>query len=257
MGNDKKCIPVNPLCKDYNNNGGCTSCYPGYTLGGVSCIVAKVQDPFCKSYTQGGICNGCYSGYYYNQVRSACQPLNPLCKTSNLIDGSCTDCYPGYNLNAGICAITFKDPNCKKFGDNNQCVQCATNFFIDPQGKCRQVSPLCKTANQQNGACLSCYPGYVLQGALCVVGGSSTMDTKCKKIENGVCLQCYDGYFLSSQGTCMQFNALCKTSNQQNGACLSCYPGYQLIGNNCTVGTSSTSSGDPNCKKTDNNNICQ
>ena len=143
---------MNPLCDGYNNAGGCTSCYPGYTLSGTTCIVAKVQDPFCKTYTAGGICTDCYTGYYYNQIRLACQPLNPLCKSSNLNDGSCKACYPGYSLNNGVCAITFRDPNCKKFEDK-RCSECAIKFFLNLQGKCQQISPLCKTANQQNGAC--------------------------------------------------------------------------------------------------------
>jgi hypothetical protein len=31
---DGLCVPVNPLCDNYNQNGGCTSCYKGYKVSG-------------------------------------------------------------------------------------------------------------------------------------------------------------------------------------------------------------------------------
>lgn len=174
-------MPVNPLCKDYTNNGSCTTCYPGYTLNQNICIVAKVTDPFCKSFTPGGICTSCYTAYYYNQGKAACQPLNPLCKSSNLADGSCTSCFPGYSLNSnGVCGVSFQDPNCQKFS-NGACLQCATKYYLDTTGKCKQVNSLCKTADN-NGACTSCYGGYIISGITCVVGGASNSDVSCQTV---------------------------------------------------------------------------
>ena len=169
FGPEGICFPVNPLCNTYNAQGGCLSCYPAYTLSGVNCIITRIDDPFCKE-EENGVCIECYSGYYYNRARGACQPLNPLCKTSNLFDGSCTSCFPGYSLTAGLCGIAFQDPNCKEFNDDRTvCEKCSARFYPGPQGRCVQINPLCKTANELNGACLSCYPGYTLQGITCAV----------------------------------------------------------------------------------------
>jgi hypothetical protein len=48
VGSGGLCVPVNPLCKDFEGNGGCKSCYPGYNLSGNQCIVSRQGDPFCK-----------------------------------------------------------------------------------------------------------------------------------------------------------------------------------------------------------------
>lgn len=181
FGNNNKCVPVNPLCKDYTSNGACTSCYPGYQVSGGTCILSGAsKDPFCKNYNVGGICTACYAGYFYNQAAAACKPMNPLCKTSNIVDGSCTNCFPGYTLRNGNCQIAFQDPNCKKFDPTKTvCLNCSARFYLGTDGKCKQVNPLCKTADMNTGACKSCYPGYVLQGTKCVLGGASNMDVNC------------------------------------------------------------------------------
>lgn len=56
---------------------------------------------------------------------------------------------------------------------------CSSRFFLDiSSGKCRPVNPLCKTADL-SGNCQSCYPGYVLQGTMCVLGEAANMDVNC------------------------------------------------------------------------------
>lgn len=89
-------------------------------------------------------------------------------------------CYPGYNLNNnnGNCEVFFRDPNCKKFSPNNMCTQCAIKFFVNNNGKCSPVSPLCNNYDNLTGNCLSCYPGYVVSGGACILGTSK--DPNCK-----------------------------------------------------------------------------
>ena len=120
---DGKCIPVNPLCQDYNEKGACTSCYRGYSLNNGRCTIAIAKDPNCKSFV-GGLCSECYKGFYFHSYDKACKRINPLCKSSNRNNGACTSCYPGYNLNAnsGTCEVFFKDPNCKKFDGGKNCL---------------------------------------------------------------------------------------------------------------------------------------
>ncbi len=253
------CIPVNPLCNTYNSaNGACLTCYPGYSISGIACIVsARQSDPNCKSFSAGGPCTSCYNGFYLSQTQLLCMPLSPLCKTSNLTNGFCLSCFPGYSVNAaGSCVLSYSDPNCQKFDQTLKiCTQCASKFYLDSTSKCRQINPICKTANQNTGACTSCFQGYILSRDTCIIGGASNSDVNCQNFTNNICQQCYSGYFLNPSGVCTQNNPLCRTSDR-NGFCLSCFPGYRLLNNNCSATTSSTSSSDVNCKSTDQSGIC-
>ena len=40
---------------------------------------------------------------------------------------------------------------------------------------CTIVDPQCKTYNATNGDCLSCYPGYSLDKARCVIGSAEAV----------------------------------------------------------------------------------
>ena len=57
-------MPVNPLCRDYNSNGECTSCYPSFRVSDGKCILAPTQDPNCKSSTIDGVCMECFTSYF-------------------------------------------------------------------------------------------------------------------------------------------------------------------------------------------------
>jgi len=217
------------------------------------CAVAKLQDPFCKSFTPGGICTLCYTGYFYNLAKAACQQNNPQCKGTNQTDGSCTACYPSFTLNNGVCSTSSQDPNCQKL-NGSVCLQCSPKFYLDTSGKCKQTNSLCKTVDT-NGACLSCYNGYVISGIACVVGGSSNSDVNCQTFENGLCKKCYSGFFANSKGVCVQKNPLCKTSDDSTGACLTCFPGYIVSSEKCIPGISAINS-DLNCKSVDQTNLC-
>ena len=258
FGPNGLCVPVNPLCKDYFSNGSCSSCYPSYVVSGTTCIVnGRVSDPNCKSFSQGGACDGCFNGFFFNQVVQLCQALNPICKTSNLTDGTCLSCYGGYSISAGKCSGASQDANCQKFASGSTtCVQCSSNFYLNTDGRCKQISPLCKTASQSTGACLSCYAGYVLQGTNCVVGGAATLDANCATFNNNICINCSSNYYLNTQGVCITFNPLCKTSNTSNGACLSCFKGYGIQSGTCVIVSGQTSNSDVNCKATDANGAC-
>lgn len=148
--NTRTCVPVNPLCNEYNSSGECTSCYSGYTVSGGQCIITQARDPNCRTPV-GNACQSCYAGYFYSSSAGLCKLLNPLCKTSNASTGACTSCYPGYNLDngSGNCVVFFRDPNCKEF-NGNDCIKCSERFYINA-GKCLPVNPLCQGYSQING----------------------------------------------------------------------------------------------------------
>jgi hypothetical protein len=56
MAADGKCIPVNPLCRDYNGQGACLTCYAGYTISGTICAASRDNDPYCKTRNTNGAC---------------------------------------------------------------------------------------------------------------------------------------------------------------------------------------------------------
>lgn len=103
----------------------------------------------------------------------------------------------------------FFDPNCNKCAPNsNQCILCAVNYYLS-NGICRQVNPLCKTYNRDNGNCLSCYQGYTLNTTTQPISCSISSITDCKTYDRntGNCLTCYTGYYLSD-GTCKQISTI-------------------------------------------------
>lgn len=48
VGAEGRCLAVNPLCRDHNPAGECTSCYQGYAVQMGRCIVAQSGDPNCR-----------------------------------------------------------------------------------------------------------------------------------------------------------------------------------------------------------------
>jgi hypothetical protein len=112
------------------NNGGCTSCWPGYSLtGDANCVEEKASqspngnDPYCIQLTNG-ICTQCSSGYYFNQGQGLCAQFDPMCKTSDTTNGACTTCYVGYTISGTQCvpAQVVQIPNCLNVGPTGQCV---------------------------------------------------------------------------------------------------------------------------------------
>lgn len=70
-----KCEKVPDICKDYDFEGKCTECYPGYSIEEGLCVESDANK--CQ-IEENGICLECYPGY---RVRNnECVLGNPLCK---------------------------------------------------------------------------------------------------------------------------------------------------------------------------------
>ena len=88
--------------------------------------------------------------------------VDPTCFTYNQNNGLCTSCYVGYELMGGRCikgTAPDGDPNCKKFV-NGVCEECSKGAIFNANRRCIVVDPTCKTYDQADGSCTSCYPGY-------------------------------------------------------------------------------------------------
>jgi hypothetical protein len=110
---------------------------------------------------------------------------------------------------------------------------------------------LCRTADNF-GNCLSCYPGYALQGSTCVISSVGNNNPNCANFSNGVCVRCSQGYYMSGNN-CLQVSPLCNTFDPNNGNCLSCYPGYTIQGFTCVI--SGQSAAGQNCRNF-SNGVC-
>lgn len=100
-----------------------------------------------------------------------CRQVSDFCRTWDG-EGLCLTCYGGYTLKDGACVLdASRLPGgmqnlCAKF-DENVCVQCAFRSYLNDQGVCTQVDSYCKTWDEKDGMCLTCYRGYDLMNGKC------------------------------------------------------------------------------------------
>lgn len=237
LANSSVCLLANPLCKTLNlTNGACLTCYPGYTLNTPNCVVSTGEnsDPNCIS-SSNSICSQCYTGFYV--VAGVCTRINVQCRTHNASNGWCLSCYPGYEVTSnGQCVVpqsynqATQDPYCMQYRGSS-CSSCSTGYF-PLSGTCQPVNPLCRTFDSSSGNCLSCYSGYVIQGASCVVVQEVSI-AFCQTISNGFCQRCIQGYYTQTPLQCAPVSILCSTYDQNTGNCLSCISGYFLQAGQC------------------------
>ena len=262
------CRAVNDLCKSWNdNNGACTDCYDGYELSSGECVLRKQQLPVQPqpgtgpsaipgcAQVQDGVCVKC--AYRYYAANGLCRAVSDMCKSWNDNNGACTDCYDGYDLSYGECVLRKQQlpvqpqpgtgpsaiPGCAQV-QNGVCVKCAFRYYA-ANGVCRAVSDLCRSWNDNNGACTDCYDGYELSSGECVLrkqqlpvqpqpGTGPSAIPGCAQVQNGVCVKCAFRYY-AANGVCRAVNDLCKSWNDNNGACTDCYDGYELSSGECVL----------------------
>lgn len=93
---------------------------------------------------------------------------------------------------------------------------------------CVQVDPLCKTWDNNNGDCTSCYQGYGLNGNKCGQAESIQI-TNCLVVgQNGQCSECVEGTYMARPNECKQVSILCGSYNKASGECTSCVTGHFL-----------------------------
>jgi hypothetical protein len=68
---------------------------------------------------------------------------------------------------------------------NFSCLQCADRFFLNYNGICSSVDPLCNTYDTKSGNCTSCYLGYLIHDGVCIF--SLNTDPFCHLQVNNTC----------------------------------------------------------------------
>jgi hypothetical protein len=147
---------VNPLCKSWNNQNFCLSCYDGYTLTtGGTCIMSNnqtvrystedlpaVMDPFCNQYSNK-VCVQCAPRTFMSS-NGTCMQVDPNCQTW-ATTGACTQCYIGYTItNTFFCSIMNpsvlspqlksslnSDVNCLESSASGVCSRCIFRFVLN------------------------------------------------------------------------------------------------------------------------------
>ena len=203
------CVPVSDQCATFDNTGACRSCYRGYNLNNGRCELAptqQVSDVGCGKWDWNKqVCIECSNNWVFNKF-GVCVPVSDQCATFDNT-GACQSCYKGYNLNNGKCSLApiqqVSDVGCATWNwDKQICLKCSSRFIFNKNGVCVPVSDSC-SAWDSNGACLSCYNGYILNGGSCQVGNSL-----CKSSDsNGACTECFIGYLLNN-GNCTPLSQL-------------------------------------------------
>ena len=142
-------------------------------------------------------CKSC-SPYWVFNSNNICVPVDPLCKTYDNANGHCLTCFKGYVLNAdtGACDRAadraVSDAGCAEWNwDQDVCVKCSHYWFMN-NGLCASVSPYCKSYDQANGQCTTCFSGYNLSNGECLVAPENF----CKTQDQNGCTTCYDGFVL-------------------------------------------------------------
>ena len=81
-------------------------------------------------------------------------------------------------------------------------------------GVCTMVDPLCKTFDDKNGNCLSCYDGRTLANGICVIiQDQKKIDVNCAKFENQSCVKCSNGFYFNKNKVCTEIDPFCKKFN--------------------------------------------
>ena len=126
----------------------------------------------CRFHNAAGECTECV--FRYILIEGECSAVSDQCKTFNLSNGDCLSCYDGWNLDDGECVlpggpVVPEDPveGCIEY-DANGCKTCEYRRVRISASECRKVSDQCNTWNSSNGACLSCYNGYILSNGQCL-----------------------------------------------------------------------------------------
>jgi hypothetical protein len=111
-------------------------------------------------------------------------------------------------------------------------LKCAERAYFDDYGKCVAVSDHCRTWDEYDGQCLSCYQGYHLtKGGKCLEKEEKVAtDRGCAKWDwdNQVCIECSTRFYMT-EGGCKSISDFCAEYDDSWGECTKCYKGYDLV----------------------------
>lgn len=192
------CLRVNHLCKEYNSEGACTSCFIGYALQGGKCLIDLTILPALNCVrvdSETGLCRQCDNRFYLHS-KGFCIQVLPECKSFEASSGKCTSCYMGFFLTNGFCEIipaSLLVPFCRKYNpmDPRVCRQCVAGYYLE-SNRCLPVSLSCMEYDEFLGSCNSCLASFILSEGNCMQQSAvEVLSPYCNEYnKSGLCLKC-------------------------------------------------------------------
>ena len=113
------------------------------------------------------------------------------------------------------------------------CIKCSDRAYFGDKGKCKLVDKDCRTYEEIDGKCTSCYGGYKLENGKCK---KDEEESSCLERDGeGVCTKCIYKHFLNSENECEQVDDYCADFDYDEKECKGCYAGYSLLYGKCEI----------------------
>ena len=212
-----KCLVVTQTvknCEIYSSSSSCHQCEKDYLLIENTCVLNQNFD--CAENSNQTQCTSCPDTLpILNSDKICVRPDNiPNCLefTFDATKGTyiCSKCEPYFNVIDGLCQlIKAKIQNCSFYGDENQCLKCASGFYFDTSSKiCRIATKFEANCElfQAGGQCSVCDVGYYMdyQGQCQPCTTDKEKCDFCDINEPSKCLVCKSGYYMDHTGTCLK-----------------------------------------------------
>lgn len=221
------CRECEKSCLTCTNASVCTSCPIGYYLNSNS--LCEECLPNCIDCDNSSVCTQCAEKYYLSN--GVCEKCDESCQTCNDDTNACTRCASGYYFNQFKRCIKCGD-NCDKCLDSTHCLDCATEFFVAPDGSCSPCADVCFECTGPTAAdCIECDPGFYLSNSLKKCFKCHEACTDCYGPNDYECTKCSPGYFLNEK-QCVKCEYGCKNCTSTT-KCIECNEGFYLTRDNC------------------------
>lgn len=251
---------------------GCDGCFSSSPAGCYSCA-ASIPQLYLSSSTNTCVA-ACSLGTYASSLDFYCVPCDPACVDctgagNTLCTGGCQEgyyqqpapdsssclnsCPSGYYPDDGTKMCQLCDTECQTCTgpSNNQCLLCATGFYLQPAPDSNTCLDNCpagyypndgtKTCQLCNTNCLTCTGPSNVECIQCASGFYQQPPPN-----SNTCLNvCPSGYYRDNgTNTCKLCNASCQTcTGPSNTQCLICATGYYLLGATTCVTSTACPSG--------------
>ena len=246
-----RCVRSN-YCSE-SLNGRCQKCIDNYYLSPLHSVCSN--DKHCSDAdSDTGLCILCETNFYLDTKDYKCKPNeeeNEFKYCQKVFEGMCIECIKGYRLSKDFkCTLSY---NCLE-AENGNCILCEDNYFLGLDHKCNSIEHC--IYSDDDGTCLECEDNYYYNTLYKNCSKAIGNFENCKISTGNLCSSCKDNfYFNKNSSTCIDNTKegpfyKCLLSDQNNEFCEECIDGYYLGSEDykCSL--------IPDCKKSENENIC-
>lgn len=223
-------------CIEYIQNlNTCTLCEVNYSLANNVCIRNLFFTHFCLQYdSKKQLCVLCEEGFYLSQRSCFAQGIRH-CANHERNKNVCLECKSPYTLFFNQCVVAA--PFCVKYTEDGLvCVQCANNYYFDPNNVCVSVSTQpCQTSQKNIDFCNSCVLPHRLFPEICLPSNKYVNNCVLYDADYNNCLQCDEWLYLKNGGCSGTTVQNCTSYWQNQNVCQNCHSAYFLNNNKCIL----------------------